>query len=60
MIVQPGRSPADILKMVNHLLIAAGRELAEETGAEEFKLHCVATYSVEKDGRMGYGRLFIG
>ncbi len=37
----------------------AGRELREETGAEEFKLHCVATYSVEKDGRMGYGRLFV-
>ncbi len=37
----------------------AGRELREETGAEEFKLHCVATYSVEKDGEVGYGRLFI-
>ena len=37
----------------------AGRELREETGAEDFTLHCVATYSVEKDGRMGYGRLFM-
>jgi len=38
---------------------AAGRELTEETGAEEFELHCVATYSVEKDGRTGYGRLYF-
>jgi 8-oxo-dGTP diphosphatase len=37
----------------------AGRELREETGAEKFKLHCVATYSVEKDGTIGFGRLFI-
>ncbi len=36
----------------------AGRELMEETGAEEFELHCVATYSVKKDGRTGWGRLF--
>ncbi len=38
---------------------AAGRELREETGAEDFRLNCVATYSVEKDGRTGYGRLFF-
>jgi 8-oxo-dGTP diphosphatase len=38
---------------------AARRELIEETGAAEFELHCVATYSVEKDGIMGYGRLFF-
>jgi 8-oxo-dGTP diphosphatase len=31
----------------------------EETGAVEFSLDCVATYSVEKDGNTGYGRLFL-
>ncbi|MCX6302197.1 MAG: NUDIX domain-containing protein [Bacteroidia bacterium] len=39
--------------------VAAGRELIEETGAVEFNLDCVATYSVEKDGNIGYGRLFL-
>lgn len=38
---------------------AAGRELYEETGATEFDLECVATYSVEKDGKTGFGRLFF-
>jgi 8-oxo-dGTP diphosphatase len=38
---------------------AAQRELKEETGAVEFRLHCVATYSVEKEGTTGYGRLFF-
>jgi 8-oxo-dGTP diphosphatase len=38
---------------------AARRELIEETGAAEFGLNCVATYSVEKEGRIGYGRLFF-
>jgi 8-oxo-dGTP diphosphatase len=38
---------------------AAGRELAEETGAKEFELTCVATYSVDKEGSIGYGRLFV-
>ena len=38
---------------------AAGRELREETGAMNFNLWCVATYSVEKDGNTGYGRLFF-
>ncbi|OFY39872.1 MAG: hypothetical protein A2Z69_02665 [Bacteroidetes bacterium RBG_13_44_24] len=37
----------------------ARRELMEETGAVEFNLTCVATYSVEKDGTTGYGRLFF-
>jgi len=37
----------------------ASRELTEETGAMEFDLVCVATYSVEKDGHTGYGRLFF-
>ena len=37
----------------------ARRELAEETGAREFSLDCVATYSVEKDGGTDYGRLFF-
>jgi 8-oxo-dGTP diphosphatase len=39
--------------------VAAGRELMEETGAVEFILDCVSTYSVEKDGNTGYGRLFL-
>ncbi len=38
---------------------AARRELKEETGAEEFTLSCVATYSVEKSGNTGYGRLYF-
>ncbi len=38
---------------------AARREFMEETGAMEFSLDCVATYSVEKDGTTGYGRLFF-
>jgi 8-oxo-dGTP diphosphatase len=39
--------------------IAAQRELAEETGAVDFKIECVATYSVLKDGETGFGRLYI-
>ena len=31
----------------------------EETGAIRFNLSCVATYSVEKDGETGYGRLYL-
>ncbi|MFH0843526.1 MAG: NUDIX domain-containing protein [Bacteroidota bacterium] len=38
---------------------AARRELIEETGAEEFTLSCVATYSVEKSGNTRYGRLYF-
>ncbi|HVN57494.1 MAG TPA: NUDIX domain-containing protein [Bacteroidales bacterium] len=38
---------------------AASRELMEETGAKEFAIECVATYSVEKDGHTGYGRLYF-
>jgi 8-oxo-dGTP diphosphatase len=38
---------------------AASRELMEETGALEFEIECVATYSVEKQGNTGYGRLFL-
>ena len=38
---------------------AARRELMEETGAIDFTLDCVSTYSVEKDGNTGYGRLFL-
>ncbi|NLA48839.1 MAG: NUDIX domain-containing protein [Bacteroidales bacterium] len=37
---------------------AAARELMEETGALEFSLHRIATYSVEKEGKTGYGRLY--
>lgn len=47
--IEDGESPSD----------AAERELAEETGATEFDIECVATYSVEKQGRTGYGRLFF-
>ena len=38
---------------------AASRELTEETGAQEFAIECVATYSVNKDGHTGYGRLYF-
>jgi len=37
----------------------AGRELMEETGAVDFKLECVATYSVLKNGVTGFGRLYL-
>ena len=38
---------------------AACRELKEETGALKFNISCVATYSVEKDGETGFGRLYF-
>ena len=38
---------------------AAAREVIEETGAREFELSCIATYSVEQNGKTGYGRLFL-
>jgi 8-oxo-dGTP diphosphatase len=38
---------------------AAGRELMEETGAVRFNIECVATYSVNKDGKTGWGRLYF-
>ena len=38
---------------------AARRELMEETGALEFTIECVSTYSVLKNGEMGYGRLYL-
>jgi len=38
---------------------AAARDLMEETGALRFKLDCIATYSVKKDGETGYGRLYL-
>jgi 8-oxo-dGTP diphosphatase len=38
---------------------AACRELMEETGAVIFSIECVATYSVLKDGRTGWGRLYL-
>lgn len=38
---------------------AAGRELREETGASEFTIECVATYSVKSDAGTGYGRLYF-
>jgi len=47
--IEPGESPDT----------AAGRELAEETGAKEFSIECVSGYSVEKEGRTGYGRLYF-
>ena len=38
---------------------AARRELMEETGAVEYSIDCVATYSVKIDGFTGYGRLYL-
>jgi 8-oxo-dGTP diphosphatase len=38
---------------------AAGRELMEETGALEFDLRCIATYSVTIDDETGWGRLYF-
>jgi 8-oxo-dGTP diphosphatase len=37
----------------------AQRELREETGAMEYKIECVATYSVDKNGHTGFGRLYF-
>jgi 8-oxo-dGTP diphosphatase len=47
--IEEGESPDD----------TARRELAEETGASLFDLTCVATYSVEKDGTIGLGKLYL-
>jgi len=38
---------------------AAGRELMEETGAVNFNLECIATYSVKMNGETGWGRLYF-
>lgn len=38
---------------------AACRELREETGATEFEIDCVATYSVTNSDGSKYGRLFF-
>ena len=38
---------------------AASRELMEETGAIEFTLNRVATYSVENNNGIGFGRLYF-
>jgi len=37
---------------------AAVREFHEETGSIDFSIDCISTYSVEKDGVTGYGRLY--
>lgn len=38
---------------------AARRELWEESGAADFDLHALCDYSVDRDGDVGYGRLFL-
>jgi 8-oxo-dGTP diphosphatase len=38
---------------------AASRELMEETGAIDFSIHPVATYSVTKNGMTGWGKLYF-
>jgi len=38
---------------------AAARELMEETGAVDFQIECVSTYSVLKNGKTGFGRLYL-
>lgn len=47
--VEEGESPDE----------AASRELAEETGAEEFSITCIATYSVTMNGEKLWGRLYF-
>lgn len=47
--IEPGETPDE----------AACRELMEETGAVEYVLEPVATYSVHKDGETGWGRLYF-
>ena len=38
---------------------AARRELMEETGALDFSIECISTYSVRKNGETGFGRLYL-
>ena len=38
---------------------AASRELTEETGSTKFTIECIATYSVNKEGETGWGRLYF-
>jgi 8-oxo-dGTP diphosphatase len=47
--IEIGETPAE----------AARRELMEETGAVDFDLKCISTYSVKKNGETGYGRLYF-
>lgn len=39
--------------------MAAKRELYEESGATSFKLNYLCDYSVEKNGDLGYGSVFM-
>lgn len=45
------REPGEVI------LDTARRELYEETGAEQFELHPLCAYSVDKDGQASYGLL---
>lgn len=47
--IEPGETPDD----------AASRELREETGAEIFSIKPIAAYSVEKDEKITFGRLYF-
>ncbi len=47
--IEVGETPVD----------AAKRELAEETGAEAFRLEELTPYEVEIDGEKSYGMLFL-
>lgn len=47
--IEPGESP----------LQAARRELYEETGAIQFTIECIATYSVVKGDYEGWGKLYF-
>jgi 8-oxo-dGTP diphosphatase len=47
--IEKGESPDD----------AARRELSEETGAKDFDLTVIGMYSVEKNGKTGFGMLYL-
>lgn len=51
--------PAGHIKPSEDTDLAARRELEEETGAMDYSIKCIATYTVNEDGSYRAGRLFF-